>query len=114
MEQLITQLREGENYFGSGGTVTPEFKKFARQFKTEFKKELRDIGGKLEEFKSGHFYLYGFFTKGGQLYYFNLSDVRWWHKEPKLMYRTAAHQKDWTGGANRYITLRKGFAKEIR
>jgi hypothetical protein len=31
----------------------------------------------------------------------------------KLLYRTAKHNKDWTGGGNRYAKIETGMAKEM-
>jgi len=46
----------------------------------------------------------GFFDKDGQLYYFSTGDDRMLASDGQLrvMYRTAQHRKDWTGGTNRW------------
>lgn len=54
----------------------------------------------------GNYYLYGFFTsKTGQIYYLSCSDVRHFGYE-RLLYRTAKHYKDWTGGSNQYVGVK--------
>lgn len=66
------------------------------------KKAIQLFGGtEIEVHKNWHEQL-GFFVKGGQLYYFNTGDDRMLDSTGQLrvMYRTAQHRKDWTGGTN--------------
>jgi hypothetical protein len=107
MENSIAQLRRG---FMSSSVKTPQFKTFARTFKCEFKKELDKINAKIEHYNVGHFYVSGFFRKYDKLYYFSLSDVRGLDPDSnscmsQLLYRTAKHLKDYTGGINQYVSL---------
>ena len=116
MEKLVSLLEQGEDYFGSGGRNTPEFNSFFTAFKRELTKELKAEGATKIELGKGHFYLSGFFTtESGQIVYISLSDVR--HNfgggEPRLLYRTAKHYRDFTGGSNRYQTIRKGMAQQM-
>ena len=62
------------------------------------------FGGTDIELNSGYHYSYGFFNKDGQLYYINSGDDRMRKSDGQLdvMYRTAEHRKDWTGGTNRW------------
>lgn len=62
------------------------------------------FGGDNIELKSGYYYQYGFFTKDNQLYYINSGDVRMCRPDGQLnvMYRTAKHRKDFTGGTNQW------------
>jgi hypothetical protein len=120
MKKSIKLLEGG---FESSCSTTPEFASFFRTFKKEFTKELQTIGATEIEFSRGHFHLTGFFrTTDGQLWYFSLSDVRGMSygmfKDPdscmnKLLYRTAKHNKDWTGGSNRYAKIESGMAKKM-
>ncbi len=119
MKESLKLLKKG---FESSCSTTPEFASFFRTFKKEFTKELQSIGATEIEFSRGHFHLTGFFRVDGQLWYFSLSDVRGMdyglanHPEScmnKLLYRTAKHNKDWTGGRNRYATIETGMAQNI-
>ena len=79
---------------------------FARTFKKEFTRELQTIAATNIVFNVGHFYVSGFFTVGEEIWYFSLPDVRGSeYRMPQLMYRTAKHYKDYTGGANRYVDI---------
>ena len=109
--------------FQSSTGLTPEFAQFYRTFKSEFTKELKSIGATNIVFSRGHFYISGFFTVNGQAYYFNLSDVRGMdyslRNNPdscmsQLLYRTAQHYKDYTGGMNQYVRIGQGMAQEMR
>jgi hypothetical protein len=117
MNKSLRMLRAG---FQSACNLTPEFAQFYRTFKSEFTKELQKINATEIEFHRGHFYLSGFFrTPDGQLWYFSLSDVRGMEHclnqgcMGKLLYRTAKHNKDWTGGQNRYATIESGMAEKM-
>ena len=117
MRKVLQMLRRG---FESSCSTTPEFAQFFRTFKSEFTKELKTIGATDIEFSRGHFHLTGFFrSTDGQLWYFSLSDVRGMEYclnqscMGKLLYRTAKHNKDWTGGSNRYATIREGMAEDM-
>ena len=48
-------------------------------------------------------------NKTNQFYYISISDVRYWKNEwaNHILYRTMEHDKDWTGGSNRYSTLKE-------
>jgi hypothetical protein len=55
---------------------------------------------------------------GEQWFYFSISDVRGEFgigrdQKPKLLIRTAQHNKDYTGGTNRYVTIAPNIHKEI-
>lgn len=119
MKKSLAMLHRG---FESSCSTTPEFAQFFRTFKSEFTKELKTQGATEIEFHRGHFYLSGFCRVNGQLWYFSLSDVRGmdygFKVNPdscmnKLLYRTAQHNKDWTGGQNRYATIQTGMAEEM-
>lgn len=103
MNKSISMLKRG---FESSGTLTPEFAVFYRTFKSEFTKELQSIGATNIVFSRGHFYVSGFFTIGSQAYYFSISDVRGSeYRMPQLMFRTAKHYKDYTGGGNCWVDI---------
>ena len=79
------------------------------------RKAIEVFGGTEIELKTGYHYQYGFFNKDGQLYYINSGDDRMRKSDGQLdvMYRTAQHRKDWTGGTNQWNFLKilneKGF-----
>lgn len=113
MKKIETILRNTE--FESSSGKTEQFKQFVSTFKTEFKKEMKTVGATDIEFNVGHFYISGFFNVGTKLYYFSLCDVRGCNLKNKnsLLYRTAQHRKDWSGGANRYIDIEENMASKM-
>jgi hypothetical protein len=116
MKKSIALLRNG---FESSSGTTQEFLNFYRTFKSEFTKELLSIGATDIQIGKGHFYVSGFFTVDGQVWYFSLSDVRGMEYclnqscMGKLLYRTAKNNKDFTGGYNRYATIETGMAQKM-
>jgi hypothetical protein len=109
MKKSIALLRKG---FESSSFTTPEFSSFFKTFKSEFTKELTNLGATNITFNKGHFYLFGFFTIDTQAYYFSLSDVR--SQPTELLYRTAKHYKDYTGGSNMYVTIELNMFANMR
>jgi hypothetical protein len=116
MKETIKLLQAG---FESNSSKTPEFKHFARIFKKEFTTELQSIGATDIVFSVGHFYISGFCTINGQAWYFKLGDVRGMEYVlnqscmGKLLYRTAQHYKDYTGGQNRYASIKEGMGEDM-
>jgi len=111
MKKSITLLKNG---FESSSGTTPEFLTFFRTFKSEFTKELKSIGATEIQIGKGHFYISGFFTINGQAYYISLSDVRdAEYHIPNLLYRTAQHYKDYTGGSNQYVNIETGMVQNM-
>lgn len=106
-------IRMFHEHFESSSVLTPEFASFARTFKREFKKFIESIGGEKVEIGREHFYLSGFFTYQGQIWYINVGDVRW-SKDGYI--RTAKHYKDWRGGANQWLRMDTGddFMQSIK
>ena len=97
------------NSFESSSCRTPEFAAFARAFRAHITKKAKLNNLQLVNVSTGHFYLCGFFLnpRSGKYAYFSISDVRhfpdsWWNN---VLIRTAQHDKDWTGGSNRYTAL---------
>jgi hypothetical protein len=102
-----------EQAFESDAIVTPEFKSFATKFRNALKKELSAAGAELVSFSRGHFDISGLYRIKGQLGYFSLPDVRsaggfGMSNTPKLMYRTAEHEKDYSGGSNQWVNIENG------
>lgn len=92
--------------FSSGCTTGPDFKIFARKFKSYIKKNL-PVNSELVGYSVGHYDLVGFIKRQDKYVYFSLSDVRHfpceWFKN--ILIRTAKHEKDWLGGSNCYTKL---------
>jgi len=113
MKKTLLKLSQG---FQSSSYKTDEFKTFCRTFKSELSKELKSIGVTDLKFSNGHFSISGFFTaESGQIYYFSLSDVRGaeFQNEIQLMYRTAEHYKDYSGGGNQWVTIESGMTDRM-
>ena len=91
----------------SGGETGDAFKKdFVRVFKNMMKSELSKVGAVDLTIDVNHYCLSGFFTikSSGQVYYFSLSDVRYFHT-PELLIRRAKDYKDFKGEQNHYIKI---------
>jgi hypothetical protein len=107
----ITKILLQKGFESSSG-LTPEFANFFKVFKKEFTCELQSIGATNIIFNRGHFYISGFFTVNEQAYYFSLPDVRG-NYTPELMYREAKDYKDFTGGVNRYVSIKFDMAADM-
>jgi len=113
MANLMKQITDALKNWNSTGTNSkhdPEFTTFKRLFKKGLTKELKKVGAINIVFSYGHYYISGFFTVETQIYYFSLSDVRHgfvfnYNGEAEIMYRTAKHYKDFTGGCNQRVSL---------
>jgi len=92
----------------SSSISTTQWEMIFREFKKEFLRELRMVDAKKPVFNKGHFYISGFFTKDKQVYYFSISDVRYFGVS-KLLIRTAKDYNDFTGGRNNEITIEKNM-----
>lgn len=112
MENSVRLLRKG---FESSSGLTQEFKDFVKTFKKDLTKQLKTIGAEVTDFSRGHFYVSGFFKKGEKLFYFSLSDVRdaGYSNQINLLYRTARHNKDFTGGHNQYVRISEDMASQM-
>jgi hypothetical protein len=119
MKKSRAMLLDG---FESSSGITPEFQEFYKTFKSEFTKELKSQGATDIVFSRGHFYVSGFCTINGQVWYFKLGDVRgmdysiMWNPDScmaKLLYRTAKDYNDYTGGQNRYAAIKEGMGEEM-
>ncbi len=87
--------------FEQGCEKSAEFIAFSKEFKKQLKKEMAEIGATVENYLEGHFFITAFVkTKVGNIYY-----ISWHNGDSNLMYRTAEHLKDYTGGSNNYKSL---------
>ena len=92
-----------------------DFDSFNRRFKNAIKQRL-PIGYKIHSWNKGCFYCSGVIETPQQTFiYMSIDDVRFdntaWFAN--ILIRTMAHDKDWTGGPNRYTTLFT-FTKDIQ
>ena len=90
-----------------GKDLGDDFKDFFRKEKRRIIDNLKKIGCYDFKFSCQFYYFSGFFrSKTGQMYYISCSDVRYFGYI-ELLYRTAKHNKDWTGGGNQYVKINK-------
>lgn len=95
--------------FISSSGKTLQWKRFSRMFRNDMKKLLGELGATDIRISTGHFYMSGFFTaRIGQVYYFSISDVRFFQRDPLLL-RTAKDYEDYSGGSNQFIPLNDSF-----
>lgn len=84
-----------------------DFNNFAAKFKRIIEKELPE-GYSLHSFNKGYFYVSGVIKSPGEKFiYFSISDVRFFGNKwaTDILYRTMAHDKDWTEGQNHYTSI---------
>ena len=103
------------NYFESSSGLTEEFSDFARDFKRELKKTIGP-GYIIVGWSRGHFEVSAFIKneETGKFAYISTFDVRGgrnaWYDN--ILVRSAAHEKDYTGGSNDYA-IWPGLMKKI-
>lgn len=94
-----------KNYGGSD--LGQDFKDFFRKEKKRIGAILREKGCTAFEMNYGFYYFSGFFASpSGQMYYFSCSDVRHFDYN-QLLIRTAKDNRDFTGGSNGYVGIKK-------
>lgn len=103
--------------FSSGGTTGPDYRKFQAAYGRYLKRALRGYKVKMS---GNHYAFSAVVTKEGadgspdRHVYLSISDVRffphWWAK--RVLARTMAHAKDWTGGPNTYCDV-NGIPKHV-
>lgn len=103
--QKLLTLWYGHRFQTSCGT-TPEFAKFAREFKAAIREQLGP-SYELVAFNRGHFCCSGFARRGEKFIYFSISDVRFFGTSwvDRILIRTAKHETDYTGGRNQQTNL---------
>ncbi len=99
--------------FESSCFLTDQFRAFSRDFKKFVKKNLPE-DSELVGWSRGHFEISGFVKRGDKYAYFSTSDVRFFRKQwyKNMLVRSAAHEKDYTGGSNCFIAL-PNFKEEV-
>lgn len=90
-----------------GGYVSEDFKKFTKDYRNFLNRMCKNNGWELVNFNAGHYYLSWFIKKGDKYIYCSISDVRYFNGEwyKNILFRSAKHEKDYTGGSNRYTKL---------
>ena len=101
MKKSLKLIQAG---FQSSSETTEEFKKFFKVFIEEMTVILKEFWAEKIEFTRGHFYVSGFFDIGDNVYYFSISDVRYFPGED-LLVRIARDHKDYSGWRNEYCRL---------
>lgn len=98
--------------FDSSTHRTPEYLHWHRTFRREFVDLLVELGAtRVMIGKPNHFDLSGFFEHHGQLWYVRIEDLRW--SKDNMLIRTAAHERDYIGGINQYVSLANAEAFEL-
>ncbi len=105
MESFVQQWSTTD--FESSSSLTPQFAAFARDFKKALRKAVKDRLD-IVSLTRGHFDLSGFLRNPvtQELVYWNLCDVRYSSRwADQVLIRTAAHERDYTGGRNHFTPL---------
>ena len=99
---LLQQRRQIEDY---GSTASPSFQQWAAEIRKEIRKICKANNGTLISLPTTCHYFWSAFIKAnsGQIWYISCSDVRHF-PDDNIMYRTAKHDKDFTGGSNQWIS----------
>lgn len=107
-------VKEHHQQWDGGAITSPEFKSFVRKTRNEFRKVFGDLAENIT-INGGHFYFYGFLTRrsDGQIFYFSISDVRFFTGKAMLI-RTAKGYEDFTGGHNQYIEVDENFEATMK
>ena len=94
--------------FSSGPYVGDDYKSFQRDAKACLKKMCTENGLLLHSFSGNHYEFSAVLQNESthRYVYLSISDVRYWQDEwyLKVLIRTMAHDKDWTGGGNHFCT----------
>ena len=103
-----------------GGVISDDFKSFARKWRNFVKRMCKENNWELCWFNVGHYYCSWMVKDGEKIVYCSFGDVRYFSKEwhTSILYRTAKHERDYTGGSNWYsdlmnleMNIRKMFAR---
>lgn len=94
-----------KNYpFQSASYLTDEFKSFVKDLKKYILSKLPP-GSELVNWSRGHFDASGFIKQGDKYVYFSVGDVRMRRWYDEVLIRVAAHDRDYVGGSNHYVSL---------
>ena len=88
-----------------------EYTDFQRNYRSVLKDLCKDIGMELHSFNKNHYEFSAVLKSNvtNQFYYISISDVRTFKNEwaNHILYRTMAHEKDYSGGHNCYSSLKE-------
>ena len=100
--------RERNNWanheFSTGCTTGKDYIQFEKDSKAELRKMAEENGLKLHSFSKNHYCFSAVLTDGEKYVYVSQSDVRGFFDIDKILIRSMAHDKDWTGGRNQYCS----------
>lgn len=101
----------GHNF--STGTVSgKDYLEFQEDSKKDLKKMAIENGLKLKKFNKNHYCFSAVLEDElGHFIYVSQSDVRFGGDINRILVRTMAHEKDWTGGRNNYCSWEEVGAK---
>ena len=95
--------------FSSGGITGEDYKLFEKEILSYLKRNLRKEGIEFVNPARNHYCCSCIVqnTTTQKYAYFSISDVRFSQDEwaYKVLYRDCAHEKDWSGGGNRYCAI---------
>ena len=98
--------RSFDNPPREGTDASDEAKQFRKEFYAYMKKELTPYGINLIKGKPNYYDVSLVVNKGDKYAYISIGDVRFQRNVfEQILYRTMKHEKDWTGGPNRYTNM---------
>ena len=98
-------IQRWKNYpFQSASYLTDEFKSFVKDLKKYILSKLPP-GSELVNWSRGHFDASGFIKQGDKYVFFTVGDVRFRNWFDEVLIRVAAHDRDYVGGSNHYVSL---------
>lgn len=96
----------------AGAYKSDEFVRFALDFKSAIKDELKSIGAKLVSFSVNHYDVSGFIERAGKYVYFSYSEPRYLRIDVNrsdammgILTRTAKSDTDYRGGVNHFTNF---------
>ena len=93
-----------------GGDTSLEYRNFQSNYRSVLKEICKDINMELHSFNKNHYEFTAIIKSNvtEKFYYISIVDVRIWKNEwaNNILYRTMEHDKDWTGGDNRFCKLK--------
>ena len=105
----LKDLEKYINYgFSSGPYTGEDYKSFERKYINYLRSLCKANNWELAKVSKNHYEFTAFIQNRYNRYiYFSISDVRFFSNEwcKHILYRTAKHDKDYTGGSNCYTTL---------
>lgn len=93
-----------------GGYTSQHYRQFQSEYKNLLKSVIcKETNTELHSFSPSH-YSFSAVLKHSEtstFYYLSISDVRHWQDQwfTNILFRTMAHDKDWSGGRNQYANL---------